>query len=61
MINIYLSIEAMKKLAGEGGRTDPDYVYMTQDTKFGVTPVPDAAYVIEYRYWKYPADLSIIQ
>ena len=30
---------------------------MTQDTKFGVTPVPDASYVVEYRYWKYPADL----
>jgi len=30
---------------------------MTQDTKFGVTPIPNAAYVVEYRYWKYPADL----
>ena len=32
---------------------------MTQDTKFGVSPVPDAAYVVEYRYWKYPADLVL--
>jgi hypothetical protein len=30
---------------------------MTQDTKFGVTPIPNAEYVVEYRYWKYPADL----
>ena len=43
--------------SGEGGRTSPRYVYMTQDTKFGVTPIPNAAYVVEYRYWKYPADL----
>ena len=32
---------------------------MTQDTKFGVSPIPDAAYVVEYRYWKYPADLVL--
>lgn len=53
-LTYYRSVE---DLSGETGRTDPDYVYMTQDTKFGVTPVPDASYVIEYRYWKYPADL----
>ena len=53
-LTYYRSVE---DLSGETGQTDPDYVYMTQDTKFGVTPVPDASYVIEYRYWKYPADL----
>jgi len=53
-LTYYRSVE---DLSGETGRTDPDYVYMTQDTKFGVTPVPDASYVVEYRYWKYPADL----
>mgnify|MGYP000858247124 FL=1 len=53
-LTYYRSVE---DLSGETGRTNPDYVYMTQDTKFGVTPVPDASYVIEYRYWKYPADL----
>ena len=26
--------------------------------KFGVTPIPDAAYVIEYVYYKFPDDLS---
>ena len=53
-LTYYRSVE---DLSGETGRTDPDYVYMTQDTKFGVTPVHDASYVVEYRYWKYPADL----
>ena len=53
-LTYYRSVE---DLSGETGRTDPDYVYMTQDIKFGVTPVPDASYVVEYRYWKYPADL----
>ena len=53
-LTYYRSVE---DLSGETGRTDPDYVYMTQDTKFGVTPVPYASYVVEYRYWKYPADL----
>jgi len=37
--------------------TIPQLVYMTQDSKFGVTPVPDDSYVIEYRYWLYPEDM----
>jgi hypothetical protein len=27
--------------------------------KFGVTPLPDDAYEIEYRYWSYPSDMTI--
>jgi len=55
----YLSkFRSVEDLGGDNGRSDPDYVYLTQDTKFGVTPIPNAAYVIEYRYWKYPADLT---
>lgn len=55
----YIStFKSLEDLGGEGARSDPDYVYMTQEEKFGVTPVPNAAYVIEYRYWKYPADLT---
>jgi len=50
---------SIEDTSGESGRTSPRYVYMTQDTKFGVSPVPDAAYVVEYRYWKYPADLVL--
>ena len=54
----YLSkYRAVEDQSGEGGRTDPYFVYMTQEEKFGVYPVPDASYVVEYKYWKYPADL----
>ncbi len=45
--------------SGSGGYTVPKYVYMTMDQKFGVSPLPDAAYVVEYRYWKFPADLIL--
>jgi len=56
----YLSkYRSNEEVSGEGGRNAPDYVYMTQDTKFGVTPIPNADYVIEYRYWKFPADLVL--
>ena len=56
----YLSnYRSIEDTGGEGARTTPSYVYMTQDTKFGVSPVPNAAYVVEYRYWKYPADLVL--
>ena len=55
----YIStFKSLEDLGGEGARSDPDYVYMTQEEKFGVTPIPNAEYVIEYRYWKYPADLT---
>jgi len=41
------------------GYSTPNIVYQTQDTKFGVTPLPDEAYEIEYRYWKFPSDLTV--
>lgn len=41
------------------GDTAPNRVYQTYESKFGVTPVPDAAYEIEYVYWSYPADMSV--
>ncbi len=37
---------------------EPDYIFKTQQQKFGVTPTPDKAYEIEYKYWAFPADLS---
>jgi hypothetical protein len=40
-----------------GGYTHPTHVYQTQDLKFGVTPIPDAAYEIEYKYWQFPESL----
>ena len=33
-------------------------MYQTSENKFGVTPLPNAAYVIEYVYYKFPDDLS---
>jgi len=54
----YLSkYRTVEDQSGEGGRADPYFVYMTQEEKFGVYPIPDASYVVEYKYWKYPADL----
>jgi hypothetical protein len=45
--------------AGTSSYGPPVVVYMTQDLKFGVSPSPDQAYVIEYKYWKFPASLSL--
>lgn len=36
----------------------PVRIYQTQEEKFGVTPSPDAAYIIEYKYWTFPADMT---
>ncbi len=44
--------------SGTGGYTTPQYIYKTEERKFGVTPLPDAAYEIEYRYWSFPSDLT---
>ena len=37
----------------------PQYVYRTQQTKFGVTPPPDQAYTISYVYNSFPDDLNL--
>ena len=42
---------------GAGGYGAPEAVYQTQNGLFGVTPKSDQAYEIEYKYWKFPADL----
>ena len=44
--------------SGVSGRNSPNVIYQTAEEKFGVTPIPDAAYVIEYVYYKFPDDLS---
>ena len=43
---------------GTGGYGPSIAVYQTNEAKFGVTPLPDQAYVIEYKYWSFPADLE---
>lgn len=40
------------------GISAPTTIYQTNEEKFGVTPIPDAAYEIEYVYWSFPSDLS---
>jgi len=40
---------------GEGA---PQRVYQTFGDKFGVTPIPNAGYEIEYVYWSIPASLN---
>ena len=42
---------------GTGGYGAPEAIYQTQDGFFGVSPKSDQAYQIEYKYWKFPADL----
>ena len=44
---------------GTGGYGPAIAVYQTQESKFGVTPKPDQAYEIEYKYWSFPAALSV--
>ena len=43
---------------GSSGYMAPARVYQTQEMKFGVNPLPDAAYEVEYKYWSYAPDLS---
>jgi len=40
------------------GISAPTLVYQTDEAKFGVTPIADQAYEIEYIYYKFPADLT---
>ena len=43
----------------ESSQGMPDYVYPTQDKKFGLSPVPNQSnYEIQYEYWKVHTDLS---
>lgn len=44
--------------AESGDYTTPIVVYQTQEEKFGVHPLPDDTYEIEYKYWSYPSDLT---
>lgn len=41
------------------GESVPSIVYQTYGEAFGVTPVPNAAYEIEYVYWSFPSDLTV--
>ena len=39
-------------------RAKPDYFYLTQDDKIGLTPIPDKEYTFFYEYWATHTDLS---
>jgi hypothetical protein len=41
------------------GISAPTLIYQTNEDKFGVTPIPDQAYEIEYVYWSFPSDLTL--
>ena len=45
--------------SGESGQSVPIRVYQTQEEKFGVSPIPDDAYEIEYKYWSFPDRLAL--
>jgi hypothetical protein len=51
----YRSIEDS---SGTSGQSAPSIVYQTAEEKFGVTPIPNAAYIVDYVYYKFPNDLS---
>jgi len=41
------------------GSAPPEFVYQTYGSNFGVTPIPNKQYEVEYVYWAYPADLNL--
>ena len=47
-----------EEISGSGAYAKPNVVYKTQDESFGVTPIPNAAYELEYKYFSFPSDLS---
>ena len=55
-IQSHRSVDDTGNAAGDGA---PIYVYQTYEEKFGVTPVPDAAYEVEYVYWSAPTDMTL--
>ncbi|MDB4301070.1 hypothetical protein N9926_01175 [Flavobacteriaceae bacterium] len=55
-VRLYKSIE---ENSGTSARTAPNIIYQTAEEKFGITPIPDAAYIVEYVYYKFPSDLIL--
>jgi|TARA_R110002020_G_scaffold24432_2_gene80515 hypothetical protein len=39
-------------------RAKPEYFYLTQDDKLGLTPIPDKEYTVYYEYWATHTDLD---
>jgi len=53
------SFRAKEEASEEAGYSIPTTVFQTQESKFGVTPIPDDVYEIEYKYWSFPSDLVL--
>ena len=43
----------------QNGQDVPVRIFQTQEEKFGVSPIPDEAYEIEYKYWAFPTRLNL--
>jgi hypothetical protein len=56
--NYTVNYRSQEELADVDGRDSPQIVYQTYESKFGLTPVPDEAYEVEYVYWSAPLDMS---
>ena len=52
------SYRPLDDINGSSGYSSPRFVYQTQDLKYGVTPLPDQEYELEYKYWVFPDSLS---
>jgi hypothetical protein len=55
----YKHLKARDVDAGSDGVQIPDYVFRTHGNGFGVTPSPDQAYTLKYRYYRLPVQLSL--
>ncbi len=53
--NVRPSDDTGDQVNGDG---PPALVYQTLGTAFGVSPIPDATYEVEYVYWRFPSDLT---
>ena len=54
--NVRAADDGGDQVNGDG---PPIRVYQTLGESFGVTPIPNAAYEIEYVYWSYPSDMTL--
>ena len=61
----YLSLDLYKqrfkwkdKQLDDGNQRLPTYVFQDLNDKFGVTPLPNEDYTVEFVYWNVPTDLS---
>jgi hypothetical protein len=52
------SYRAIEEQGGTSNRNSPSIIYQTAEEKFGVTPIPNAAYIVDYVYYKFPDDLT---